>query len=166
MSINKPLYQTPPDSRFRFGRPEEDVGQRSIQKQPKSDSERIKWSSILIVEDELLVAENLKDALQKEGYKVTEVVSSAEEAVRRFSNLNPNLILMDIRLAGSMDGVQAAILIHETLKRVPILFLTAYPEDEFPHLIAIDRDLYAFLTKPYDLKQLTRTIEKLLTTRS
>ncbi len=147
---------------YQFGPPEENEIRPLPLKPTKWKTADRKRFTILIVEDQLLVAENLKDVLQKEGFKVAEVVPSAEEAILKVSRLSPDLILMDIRLAGPMDGIQAAIVIHETMKKVPVLFLTAYSEREFPDLVAIDRALYDFLEKPYNPRQLIRMIEKLL----
>lgn len=121
-----------------------------------------KSPSVLIVEDELLVAENIKEILQIKGFKVIAVVSSAETAIENFMTLDPDLVIMDIRLEGILDGVHAATLIHETLKKVPILFLTAYRKDDFPHLLNLDPALYSYVSKPYDPKELSAALEKLL----
>jgi DNA-binding response OmpR family regulator len=117
---------------------------------------------VLIVEDELLVAENLKEILQAGGYKVIEVVSSAEKAIENFMILDPDLIIMDVRLEGTLDGIHAAILIHETLKKVPILFLTAYRKDDFPYLLNLDPSLYSYICKPYNPKEFSAALKKLL----
>jgi DNA-binding response OmpR family regulator len=117
---------------------------------------------VLIVEDELLVAENLKETLQTKGFKVIEVVSSAEQAIENFRMFDPDLVIMDVRLEGSLDGIHAAILIHETLKKVPILFLTAYQKEDFPHVLTLDSALYSYISKPYDLAKLSTALERLL----
>lgn len=117
---------------------------------------------VLIVEDELLVAENLKEILQKSGLKVIAVISSAEKAIEQFMTLDPDLVIMDIRLEGSLDGIQAATMIHETLKKVPIIFLTAYPKEEFPHLLNLDSALYSYISKPYDPNEFSAALERLL----
>lgn len=63
---------------------------------------------ILVVEDEIIVAENIRSRLRHFGYEVPVVVDSGEEAVQRAGEIRPDLILMDIRLAGEMDGIEAA----------------------------------------------------------
>ena len=61
---------------------------------------------ILVVEDETIVAEDIKNRLEKLGYSVTFVVSSGDEAVEKASESHPDLVLMDIRLEGKMDEDQ------------------------------------------------------------
>src|SRR5262245_11396391 len=81
--------------------PPKSINSSSAKKKP----EELKRPRILIVEDELLVAENIKEILQKGGYEVIAVISSGEEAIQEFTSLDPDLVMMDIRLAGSMDGI-------------------------------------------------------------
>ena len=119
-------------------------------------------SRILIVEDERVVAENLKDLLEDQGYQVVGIADSGEEAVAIFTDKNPDLILMDVQLAGRMDGIQTAIVIHYTMKPVRILFLTAHSKEQFPHLGAIKPPLYKYLIKPYHPKAVTDAVAQLL----
>ena len=150
-------------TQYRFGPPTNGSKTESLprnQGQWKNAEKR--EPRVLIVEDELLVAENLKEILQSKGYKVIEVLTSAEKAVEKFMTLDPDLLIMDVRLEGSLDGIQAAILIHETLKKVPIVFLTAYPKEDFPHLLNMDSGLYAYLSKPHDLNEFLAILERLL----
>ena len=72
----------------------------------------MKQASILVVEDERIVAFDLKQQLEALGYRVAAVVPSGELAVERASELKPDLVLMDIHLEGAMDGVEAAERIH------------------------------------------------------
>jgi CheY-like chemotaxis protein len=117
---------------------------------------------VLIVEDELLVAENVKEILQTKGLNVIDVVSSAEKAIENFMTLDPDLVIMDVRLEGTLDGIHAAILMHETLKKIPIVFLTAYQQTDFPHLLNLDPSLYAYISKPYDPNEFSAALEKFL----
>ncbi|MEE9465707.1 MAG: response regulator, partial [Candidatus Neomarinimicrobiota bacterium] len=80
--------------------------------------------SILIVEDELIIAEDLKIQLEAAGYPVVGVVDTGEDAVRYVDSEHPELVLMDIKLAGSMDGIEAAGAIQEQ-HDVPVVYLTA-----------------------------------------
>src|SRR5690349_20087451 len=80
---------------------------------------------ILIVEDEGIVAMDLQFTLEKLGHKVVGVVASGEEAVRRVTEDQPNLVLMDIRLKGKIDGFEAASQIQSKFD-VPVIYLTAH----------------------------------------
>ncbi len=84
---------------------------------------------ILVVEDEIILALDLKTKLEELGYAVVEVVASGEAAVAAALEKRPGLVLMDIRLQGAMDGIGAARRIHEAA-RIPILFLTAHADEE------------------------------------
>jgi CheY-like chemotaxis protein len=70
---------------------------------------------IQIVEDERIVALDLKIALQSLGFDVVASCASGEEAISRAGELKPDLILMDIHLEGSMPGTEAALIIRQTL---------------------------------------------------
>ncbi len=81
-------------------------------------------SRVLVVEDEGLVALDLQDRLIKAGYDVPDVATSSEEALRLTESLNPDLVLMDIRLRGPRDGIATAQDIHARAT-IPIIFVTA-----------------------------------------
>jgi CheY-like chemotaxis protein len=85
-------------------------------------------AKILVVEDERITAEDIKDGLLSLGYKVPAVVYSGENAVKKAGELRPDLVLMDIRLEGEMDGIEAA----EEIKKhydIPVIYLTAYSDE-------------------------------------
>ncbi|RRR68713.1 MAG: response regulator [Candidatus Viridilinea halotolerans] len=113
-------------------------------------------SSILIVEDELLVAMDTKALLSNHGYSVPAVATSGGDAVRQALNLRPDLILMDIRLRGEMDGIAAAdqILTHY---HVPVIYLTAFADD-MTLLRARATAPYGYLVKPFDEATLLASI--------
>jgi DNA-binding response OmpR family regulator len=146
------LAQTPPDQGAKTKLRTPIIGLTPQQKNKK----------ILIVEDEMLVAENLKETLGDEGFNVIGVLRSGEEAIQTFWDTDPDLVVMDIRLAGSLDGIQTAIIIHSTMKQVPIIFLTAHAEDHFPHLSAVARERFIYLTKPCATIELTRSVMRML----
>src|SRR6266700_7711313 len=81
----------------------------------------------LIVEDEILIAEELKERLSRLGFSVIAAVDNAEEGVAIATRERPDLVLMDIRLKGEKDGVQAATEIRQQVD-VPIVYLTAYSD--------------------------------------
>jgi two-component system, sensor histidine kinase len=80
---------------------------------------------VLVVEDEIIVQLDLESRLQRWGYAVVGSAVSGEEAVAQAAALQPDLVLMDVRLAGPMDGIEAARHIRAA-REVPILFLTAH----------------------------------------
>lgn len=84
---------------------------------------------ILIIEDEGIVALEVKDRLQNMGYAVVDTLSRGEDAYEAAQRTNPDLILMDIKLKGSVDGIEAAALIRTELD-IPVIYLTAYSSDE------------------------------------
>ncbi|MDO9576905.1 MAG: response regulator [Candidatus Cloacimonadales bacterium] len=84
---------------------------------------------ILIVEDEVIIAECLKMELELSGYDVCDFVTSGEEAIIIAKEKDPDVILMDIYLAGVIDGIEAAKEIIAN-KKIPIIFCTGYTESE------------------------------------
>src|SRR5690242_15568384 len=89
---------------------------------------RSEWTC-LIVEDEGIVAKDLQSMLQALGYRVPRTAASAQDAIRFASEARPDLVLMDVRLRGETDGIEAAQILRERFD-VPIVFLTAYADDE------------------------------------
>ncbi len=83
--------------------------------------------SVLIVEDEGITADHLERDLRSSGFQVAGIASSGEQAVRMAGDIFPDVILMDLRLPGPMDGVETARRIRE-ITRAPIIYLTAFSE--------------------------------------
>ena len=83
---------------------------------------------ILVVEDERITAEDIKDGLKSLGYEVPAVVYSGEDAVCKAGELQPDLVLMDIKLEGEMDGIEAAGEIKKHFD-IPVIYLTAYSDE-------------------------------------
>ncbi len=112
---------------------------------------------ILIVEDESIIALDLKTSLQHAGYIIAGVASSGEESIALAQTQQPDLILMDIRLRGPMDGIEAAQKIREQ-QSCPVVFLTAHTDSQ-----TLDRakltDPFGYLTKPFVDHSLMTTIE-------
>ncbi|HMG57934.1 MAG TPA: response regulator, partial [Kofleriaceae bacterium] len=112
---------------------------------------------ILIVEDEFVVACDLCDTLEDLGYAVVDVVASGEEAIARARSAHPSAILMDIRLAGEMDGIQAAARIRSE-QDIPIVFLSAHSsEDTLQRATATDP--FGYLVKPFKAPELRCAIQ-------
>ena len=111
----------------------------------------------LIVEDEILIAEELGERLSRLGITVIAAVSSGEEGIEIATRERPDLVLMDIRLSGKKDGVQAAKEIREQVD-VPIVYLTAH-SDRLTVERANKTDHDGFILKPFLRRELQSTIE-------
>lgn len=117
----------------------------------------MKKKNILIVEDEPIIAADLQDRLTDLGYKVMANVESGEEALLKISNQVPDLILMDINLAGNLDGIQTAVLFRKKTE-APLIFLTSN-SDEATFNRARQARPQAFLSKPFRGRDLAHAIE-------
>jgi EAL domain-containing protein (putative c-di-GMP-specific phosphodiesterase class I)/CheY-like chemotaxis protein len=112
---------------------------------------------ILIVEDELIAAENIARNLRKQGYEVVAIVDSGEAAILTAAKTNPDLVLMDIMLQGEIDGVVATEKIATHLQ-IPVIYMTAYADDATLER-AKETNPYGYLTKPFKPQDLRTTIE-------
>ena len=112
---------------------------------------------ILIVEDELLIAKNLSQKLEKLGYEIADIVSCGADAIERAGEMKPDLILMDIVIKGDIDGIATAAIIHEKLD-IPIIYTTAYADDETLQR-AENTGSYGYLLKPFKERELHATIK-------
>ena len=112
---------------------------------------------ILIVEDQRLIAADIENTLKKLGYVVVGNVSSGEDAISTSDQVRPELVLMDVRLRGEMDGIQAAEIIRDRFN-VPVVYLTAYADEE-TILRATKTTPFGYLVKPFNERELRATIE-------
>lgn len=112
---------------------------------------------IIIVEDEVVSAESLRKSLTNLGYEVTSIITSGEEAVKKAEEIHPDLILMDISLAGKMDGIEASAIIQANLN-IPVIFVTNYDDEEILQRALITSP-YHYLIKPINRVHLRNTIE-------
>lgn len=112
---------------------------------------------ILVVEDDTIARFDIGAALERVGYEVVGMASSGEEALELADALCPDLVLMDIRLEGKMDGIEAA---NEITRRfdLPVIFLTVYADDETLRWAKISGP-FGYLLKPVDHKELKSAIE-------
>jgi two-component system sensor histidine kinase/response regulator len=101
---------------------------------------------ILIVEDEGIVALDLRHNLEKSGYSVTGVAASGEQALDILERHRPNLVLMDIELAGGLSGTETAKIVQERFK-IPVVYLTAYTDATTLQAIG-ETGEHGFLAKP------------------
>jgi CheY-like chemotaxis protein len=117
-------------------------------------------ASIFIVEDELIVSEDLRQTLEDLGYTVGGVAHSGEDALAGIGSALPDLVLMDVRLAGAMDGIETAGLIRDRFG-LPVIFLTAH-SDKANVARAKLTGPYGYLLKPFSDRELHTTIEMAL----
>ena len=115
---------------------------------------------ILIVEDERITAEDLEEVLKDLGYQVSAVVSSGEEAIREAERNRPDLVLMDIRIKGEMDGTEAARLLRERFD-VPVVYLTAHADRDTLDRAKQSRPL-GYIVKPFHEAELHASVEMAL----
>ncbi len=112
---------------------------------------------ILVVEDEVVVAMDLTSKLTELGYIVTDMVVSGEEAIKKAGDTTPDLVFMDIKLAGEIDGIEAAEQIRR-LHNIPVVYLTAHTDEKTLQKAKLSRP-YSYLVKPFPETDLRPTIE-------
>ncbi|HLO51497.1 MAG TPA: ATP-binding protein [Kamptonema sp.] len=112
---------------------------------------------IVIVEDETIIALDLKSSLNKFGYEVVGIFSSGERVLEKIGEIQPDLVLMDILLKGNMDGVQTAEKITRNFQ-IPIVFLTAHT-DETSLQRAKETYPFGYIVKPFEERDLYTTVE-------
>ncbi|MBI5410964.1 MAG: EAL domain-containing protein [Nitrospirae bacterium] len=118
-------------------------------------------TSILIVEDEAIIALDLRATLSEMGYLVTAVAASGEEAIAQAARTRPDLVLMDVKIEGEMDGVETAGQIWSQLG-IPIVYLTAHADDHT--LLRIKgTQPFGYVLKPVNERDLHAVIEIALT---
>ena len=112
---------------------------------------------ILVVEDESIIAIDIQNMLESLGYTIPAVIFSGEEAIKKSAEMQPDLVLMDIKLNGNIDGVEAAKQIR-TRFNIPVVYLTAYSEDNIFHRTEI-AEPFGYLPKPFEERGLQSIIE-------
>jgi CheY-like chemotaxis protein len=117
-------------------------------------------AKILVVEDDMILALVLKKNLEKLGHSVLEVQSSGHGAIDAVSLERPDLIIMDIKLMGSIDGIQTMIEIRK-FSEIPVIYVSGN-SDESIKLKAKETQGSEFMSKPVDLHELKERIDKAL----
>ncbi len=115
---------------------------------------------ILIVEDQKIIAIDLKKSLVKAGYIVLAICDNAEDALKVANECKPDLILMDIILNGELSGIETAELIKKE-RDIPIIYLTAMTDVE-TYLKAVKTEPYKYLMKPVEIESLERAIGEII----
>lgn len=117
----------------------------------------MKKKRVLIVEDEGIIARDVRQKLEDMEYTVVGTASTAEEAIQKARRLSPHVVLMDIVLRGSVDGIAAARTIGDELG-IPIIFLTAFADDNTLARAKLTKP-YGYILKPFDENDLRTNIE-------
>ena len=117
-------------------------------------------TNILIVEDESILALDLEDVLTNLGYEVVGTAINANEALEITQQFRPDLVLMDVRIQGAIDGIEAATEIWQRFS-LPVVFLTASVDDKTLQRIKAASN-YGCVSKPFKMEELSTTIQKAL----
>jgi len=112
---------------------------------------------VAIVEDEFIVALDIRSFLERSGYAVSGVYSSGEDLLAQFEATRPDLVLMDIKIRGKLDGVETASIVHERYY-TPVVLLTAFADDETIARAKITQP-YGYIIKPFEERELKTAIE-------
>ncbi len=115
--------------------------------------------SILIVEDESIIALDIQTRLIKLGYAISGIASTGEDAIRIADKFKPDLVLMDILLKGDLDGVEAARIIRME-NSIPVIFLSSF-SDEITFREAAMVSPHGYLIKPFSETELKTKIDEL-----
>lgn len=118
---------------------------------------------VLVVEDEGVVAKNLELRLKRLGYDVIASVKSGEEAITASADKGPDVVLMDIYLAGSLTGVEAARQIWEQLQ-IPVVYMTAFADLETLNEVKTT-EAYGYVMKPFQTEAIHAAIQLALSRR-
>ena len=114
---------------------------------------------ILIVEDEAITALDLKYSLEELGYEVIDTVDTGQDAIDKANETIPDVVLMDIKLKGDMEGIEAAAVISKL--NVPVIYLTANTDTDTFEKSNVS-GVYGFVSKPYDISKLDDTLKATL----
>lgn len=112
---------------------------------------------VLVVEDETIIAFDIKTCLEKSGYTVLGIAAYGEQAIKYVEQLQPDIVLMDVMLKGEMNGIEAAEKIVTNF-HIPVVYLTAYSDESTIKKAKITQP-FGYIIKPFEETQLTTTIE-------
>src|SRR5687767_12656741 len=110
-------------------------------------------ATVMIVEDEVIVAEDLRRTLEASGYAVAGHAMEGREAIAMARDLQPDVVLMDIVLRGDMDGIDAARTISETVNTC-IIYVSGHSDDSLVDSAAVSGAV-GYILKPFQSKQVT-----------
>ncbi len=110
----------------------------------------------MIVEDEIILARSCELVLDLMGYSICDIVTSGEEAIEKAALRKPEVVLMDIKLSGEMDGIEAGNHINSSLG-IPVIYITGFSSEEEKERAGITEP-HQYLVKPVDAPDLDRAI--------
>ena len=120
-------------------------------------------AKVLIVEDERIVAQHLRQHLSLLGYQVPAIATTGSQALEQINKFRPDLVLIDIHIEGEIDGIETCARIPPAL-RIPVIYLTAYSEEATLER-ARKTQPYGYLIKPFSERELHATIQMALERR-
>ncbi|MDD1694817.1 MAG: PAS domain S-box protein [Methanoregula sp.] len=113
--------------------------------------------TVLIVEDELITADDIRFCLQDMGYRAPLIVNNGPDAILKAGEIHPDIVLMDITLHGEMSGIEAAARIKNDLG-IPVIFLTAHSDESVINK-ALESEPFGYIIKPFESRHLRISIE-------
>jgi signal transduction histidine kinase len=116
----------------------------------------VKRASILVVEDEAIIARDIASQIQAMGYESVGIASSSEMAMQLVAQHQPSLVLMDIQLNGPVDGIATAAVMRERFN-VPVVFLTAFAADDVLERAKLTEP-FGYILKPFSERELSTTL--------
>ena len=125
---------------------------------------RILSIQVVIVEDERLVAQDIAQILKDEGYIVCAIASDGETAIKKILEFSPDLVLLDIRIKGEIDGIDVAKFV-QSFCDIPIVYLSAFSDTETLKRAQLTNPM-GYVVKPFRSEQLLTTVKIALTTHS
>ncbi|MCG8570934.1 MAG: response regulator [Spirochaetes bacterium] len=120
----------------------------------------MKRPRILIVEDDAIIAEDLKECITELGYETISTESSAENALSLINAEKPDLILMDIKLCGILDGIEATAIINAR-HNIPVIYITAFSDAQIKARVSKTKSV-KFITKPFNENEVKKIIRETL----
>jgi len=113
---------------------------------------------IIIVEDELIAAEYLKEILLSHNFDVIDIIDNSKDALSKIPLLQPDIVLMDIMIKGNLSGSEVALRLKQDAKDTAIIFLTAYADEEMLEY-AMQSNCFGYLMKPYNETEIINTLK-------
>jgi YesN/AraC family two-component response regulator len=137
--------------------------------QPTSEIRFPARRRIYIVEDEMLVLEDIKTRLEDHGYEIAGTATSGKQAIDGIKQMQPDVVIMDVRIAGELNGIEVAIIVQSYFETpIPIIFLTGFSQETF-HYLKVLPD-YIYINKPFRetvlLDAIDRAFQKIQQERS
>jgi two-component system, response regulator PdtaR len=116
---------------------------------------------VLVVEDDTIVAWDISQMLELQGYQVIGITDSGRKAIELAKMHKPDIVLMDLRIKADLNGAETAVCIQGLFERpIPILFVTAHTIGDFPVIAAVNP--YTVLAKPFSAEDLTKSLRNVV----